>query len=654
MKIINTIKRKRIYSIAILILATSYCSLGQDSWLQTIKQRWTDAKDDSTRVGIMNDFANYYKLKRPDSTLIYGYKALSLARKINFHYGELVAMRFLAFAHMGLGNYSKATQLNLQILKNADKVDLMEEKAYAMLGLAKIYFRNEDFERALRGFMESKRLIDLTNAASLSALTTDYIGETYLALNKPDSALYYAQLAKNQALKPALKAEHWILNPILITLGNIQNKVGDSRQSMIYFKQSLNEADEAENKFNSFNAIAQLFDQLTQYDSAIMYAEKSLEVAKNSGSYQYIIDANKLLSEIWEKGNYQKSLEYSKNAVAYQDSLNKFVKGTTEQTYLDFEEQERKRELEAASIIAKNRLRMNAFLGSIFTLLLIAFFLYKNNRMKQKAKENIENAYQRLKDTQTQLIHSEKMASLGELTAGIAHEIQNPLNFVTNFSEVSSELLDELTEELTQGNTEEIRHIANDLKNNLTKISQHGERASSIVRSMLQHSRNGTGIKEPTDINALCDECTRLAFHGMRAKNKSFQAKYQLDLDESLPEVDLVPQDLNRVLLNIISNAFYTVAQKEKEGIPGYEPLVIVRTQRNSDSIRIMIIDNGSGIPEELKDKIFQPFFTTKPAGSGTGLGLSLSYDIIKGVGGSLNVESNESGSTFSIKLPIV
>lgn len=272
----------------------------------------------------------------------------------------------------------------------------------------------------------------------------------------------------------------------------------------------------------------------------------------------------------------------------------------------------------------------------------------------QTEKKRAEEALSELRSTQAQLIQSEKMASLGELTAGIAHEIQNPLNFVNNFSEVNSELVEELNHELDKGNFEEAIAIAKDIKDNEEKIKHHGKRAEAIVKGMLQHSRSSSGVKEPTDINALADEYLRLAYHGLRAKDKSFNAKLETDFDKSIGEINVVPQDFGRVILNLITNAFYVVAEKKKQQQDGYEPTVKVSTKNLGDKIEIRVKDNGNGIPAKVMDKIFQPFFTTKPTGQGTGLGLSMSYDIIKSHGGELKAETREGeGSEFIIKLPV-
>ena len=274
----------------------------------------------------------------------------------------------------------------------------------------------------------------------------------------------------------------------------------------------------------------------------------------------------------------------------------------------------------------------------------------------RKQKEELEITLHELKSAQTQLIQSEKMASLGELTAGIAHEIQNPLNFVNNFSEVNRELIAEMKHEINVGNMAEAKNIAKDIQDNEEKINYHGKRADAIVKSMLQHSRSSSGKKEATDINALADEYLRLAYHGLRAKDKSFNAKFQTDFDDRIAPINIVHQDIGRVLLNLINNAFYSVSEKQQRDIPGYEPTITVTTKKIGDGrVEIRVADNGNGVPKKVLDKIFQPFFTTKPTGLGTGLGLSLSYDIIKrGHGGELKVETKEGeGAEFIIILPI-
>jgi len=271
-----------------------------------------------------------------------------------------------------------------------------------------------------------------------------------------------------------------------------------------------------------------------------------------------------------------------------------------------------------------------------------------------RQKEELQQALSDLKATQSQLIQSEKMASLGELTAGIAHEIQNPLNFVNNFSDLNQDLLDELKTELKTGNVEEAVAIADNIRSNEEKINHHGKRADGIVKGMLQHSRTSTGQKEPTDLNALADEYLRLAFHGWRAKDKSFNVTLDSDFDPAVGKIQIVPQEIGRVILNLLTNAFYAVNERKKSNEEGYQPIVRFRTKRQGNRVQISIGDNGLGIPASIVEKVFQPFFTTKPAGEGTGLGLSLCYDMItKGNGGELKLETKEGeGTTFTINLP--
>ena len=299
------------------------------------------------------------------------------------------------------------------------------------------------------------------------------------------------------------------------------------------------------------------------------------------------------------------------------------------------------------------------------------FELNKQKELIEIKNRVLSETMNNLKEAQSQLIQSEKMASLGELTAGIAHEIQNPLNFVNNFSEINAELIDELNQEIEKENWGDVKLLAKDIKENEQKISLHGKRADGIVKGMLQHSRKSTAVKELTDINVLADEYLRLSYHGLRAKDKSFNATFNTDFDTSLEKINVLPQDIGRVILNLLNNAFYAVQQKQKEVASQemtsfekmsslYKPTVTIGTKKIGDKpgnyrVEIKVTDNGNGIPQKVLDKIFQPFFTTKPTGQGTGLGLSLSYDIVKAHGGEIKVESRENeGSFFIINLPII
>jgi two-component system NtrC family sensor kinase len=642
---------KKSITIIIILLAVAHKSVAQDANLINLRQALSIAKDDTSRVEAMNDLCNYYKLIKPDSALIYGYKALALARKIKFSKGEFHAIELMIITQDGLGNNSKALQLIFQADKIADRNNSKDEKATLMLHKGLVYQRSKDFKKALTLYKDAKKIFDSINDSIFSPFAQFSMGNAYLEMHQPDSALYYFEAGYKKAV---LIKDNWIPQYILLGLGKVQTELGNTDLALSYFRQTLaGTSYDAEQICDCYLSIAQLYQKIGKKDSAIFYAVKSLELARQSGFYNDIINASLFLSHIYEGKNLQQALLYSNNVINYKDSLHKIVESTTQETFADFDEQERQREIEDAKAELKSRSQMYAFTGITFTLLIIAFFLYRSSRLKKKAKQNIEKAYESLKSTQGQLIQSEKMASLGELTAGIAHEIQNPLNFVNNFSEMNNELIEELKSQKSTLKSEEQDELLNDIFQNNEKINHHGKRADAIVKGMLQHSRSSVGAKELTDINALCDEYLRLSYHGLRAKDKDFNADFKTDFDNTIGKINLIPQDIGRVLLNLYNNAFYAVNEKSKLSDNGYQPTVSITTKKSGTSVTLTVSDNGNGIPQNIVDKIFQPFFTTKPTGEGTGLGLSLSYDIVKAHDGEIKVESKEGeGSKFLILLP--
>jgi signal transduction histidine kinase len=388
----------------------------------------------------------------------------------------------------------------------------------------------------------------------------------------------------------------------------------------------------------------------------LLYAKKILETARITGVPRHFLEAYRSLSKASQlNNNIDSAFKYEQLANKLSDSLNNIrLANITKYQKFSFDEQLRLKKLDEEKTATANNLKMMGLLAVLGGILVLVFILYLNNRQKKKANAVLESTLTNLKSTQTQLIQSEKMASLGELTAGIAHEIQNPLNFVNNFSEVSGELISEMVDEVDKGNYEEVKAIADDVKQNLKKINYHGKRAADIVKGMLQHSRSSSGVKEPTDINALADEYLRLAYHGLRAKDKTFNAKFETHFDSSIGKINILPQEMGRVILNLINNAFYAVSERQQVEKKVYTPTVSVSTKKMGDKIEIKVSDNGTGIAQKALDKIFQPFFTTKPTGQGTGLGLSLSYDIVTKVhGGTLNVETKVGeGTTFIINFP--
>jgi two-component system, NtrC family, sensor kinase len=478
------------------------------------------------------------------------------------------------------------------------------------------------------------------------------LGSAFCDAQQYDSALFY--LNKLDARMTIYGNSPWPMNHYY--LGNVYMREKDYgmalqeyRTAAQYAKQSQLTVDQCQ----AYLGIANIFTVSESYDSALWYAKRSLALSHQYSLPDQSLDATTQIATVYEsKGMIDSAFNYQKKSVALKDSLFNTTRSNQAQSF-NFNEKLRLREVQVAKDAYKNKINLYGLIAALLILSSIALFQVKNNRQKQRANKVLEKTLAELRSTQAQLVQSEKMASLGELTAGIAHEIQNPLNFVNNFSEVNKELVDELQQELIAGNTTEALAVSKDIKENEEKINHHGKRAESIVKGMLQHSRSGTGAKESVDINALCDEYLRLSYLGLRAKDNSFQATLKTDLDPADPKIAIVPQEIGRVLLNLFNNAFYSVAEKKKTQPLDYDPTVSLTTKKSGDKLEIIIRDNGCGISQKLLNKIFQPFFTTKPTGQGTGLGLSLSYDIVKAHGGDIRVDTREGEyAAFTITLP--
>ena len=629
--------------------------------IDSLKHQLAISKPDTNRVEVLAGLSFFYKFSNPDSAFFYGQQAITLASKIHYPKGEIEGLLWLGVTNSALGNISKAMELCFKFFKIADKNNLViyKEEGLALIGY--YFMLSKNYSKALSYLYQALKISDPKRSSKSAFVTMYNLAYTYLDMNKLDSAAYYNRLASDIVNNYNLNV--FRDRPYYIAAG-IQYKKGNTQPAIQLLRQSLHsDSTGGDHSLTSVipYEIAKIYQQDRQADSAIYYAEQSLEAAQRAKQYINIVQAGKLLSELYEPRDLQKALTYNKTAIAAQDTIHYFENSSAVSSLLEYDEKERQYEIETAQTAYKNKTRQYALVAGLGVFLLIVFILYRNNKKQQKAnkllhqqKEEINAALSQLKATQSQLIQSEKMASLGELTAGIAHEIQNPLNFVNNFSEVNKELLVEMKDEMDKGNLDDAKAIAKDVSDNEEKINHHGKRADAIVKGMLQHSRSSSGVKEPTDINALADEYLRLSYHGLRAKDKTFNAKFETDFDTSLPKINIVPQDIGRVILNLINNAFYAVTEKKKQQLNGYEPTVSVSTKKEGDKIFVSVKDNGNGIPQKVLDKIFQPFFTTKPTGEGTGLGLSLSYDIVKAHGGELKAETKEGeGSEFIIQLPV-
>jgi signal transduction histidine kinase len=658
-----------------------------DKWIALDK-----AKEDSNRLktlaSIAYSYAFYAEYYNADSALFYAQTALQLQQKLNASSKNLSSndsrsifqlmnlQEVVATLMHSLGNYPKSLELRLENLKLAEKTSDKIALLRAIITLTSDYNAMKDYQHVLAYGKLADSILHSLNPIETRYLPNRWeinniILNAFLHLHLPDSALVYA---KQLTLLKGLPLEQAYIASTNQLLADCYSSKGDNKTALKFYRLSLLHPNDYWLTKTHFG-MAKTFQNDGQLDSALFYAKRALifyQTQKKTvqswgeNSDYFIAEISPIIADLY-KSNHQldSAYKYLQLSVTLKDSLYNTDKIRQFQT-LTFNESSRRQQLEQLSKEAKqdynNKVRMYGLISIITGILIVTFLLYRNNQHKQKAysllqkqKKELETTLGELKTTQKQLVQSEKMASLGELTAGIAHEIQNPLNFVNNFSEINQELLAEINEEIEKGNFDAVKTIVKDVNDNEGKISHHGKRADAIVKGMLQHSRSSSGKKEPTNINALTDEYLRLAYHGLRAKDKSFNAKMVTDFDPNIGNVNVIPQDTGRVILNLITNAFYAVNEKKLKGIEGYEPTVTVSTKKEGNKLFITVKDNGSGIPEKVKEKIFQPFFTTKPTGEGTGLGLSMSYDIItKGHGGELLVASEEGKeTTFKIILPI-
>ena len=563
--------------------------------------------------------AGYYTYKNDYNSAISNYlKAASVYKKFDPVWYSM-EMAVISTIYAAWGNEKKAKEyynIALPVLKG--RKDKAFNEAYMYDALVPIAIKNGNYKEAeLYAKRSLERSESRPNAYAVSLLNYASI---YLSQKKP--ALAYPYLLKSKQVGDSAKLQ---LNS---NFGGFEKDFGFHQ----YYKLTNNPK------------------------QAELYLLKAYKEAQKSKSNKYLLKYLKELSDYYGETNRldlsrKYILDYLKLDESIQNQENNFKVAQFETEQKEQEQNskvaslQQERAIQEATINQRNAILWISLAGFL-AVCGLSIFIYSQ---LQKNKRTL--VY--LKETQSQLIQSEKMASLGELTAGIAHEIQNPLNFVNNFSEVSNELLDEMNEELDKGDVEEAKAIAGDIKQNLQKITHHGKRADFIVKGMLQHSRTSTGEKQPTNLNMLADEFLKLSYHGLRAKDKSFNAELVTNFDESLPKVNVVQQDIGRVLLNLFNNAFYAVQERRKAEGEGFNPTVEVSTLFCEGYVTVKVRDNGNGIPEAIKEKIMQPFFTTKPTGEGTGLGLSLSYDIVKAHGGEMKIETIEGENTaFSIIIP--
>jgi signal transduction histidine kinase len=605
-----------------------------------------ESLNDLEGQAVVNGYLAIVQRNRGDAgaSLELSFKALELSQKTGFRENEGTDLYQIGVTYRHLGNFEKALDYLYKSLSIYREDKNLLFQSYPINVIGSIYFENGDYAKALEYFEEGlagrRAAMDkLGEAGSL-----DNIGLTHFKLGNYPQAINYCQQSFAIAESTGDKRTQ---SNALLHLAEIYKQTGDIKKATRFSNESLDIKKSIGDKRREVETLLFLADlhKIVSGDSKVLeLLNNALKISEDLKMLDLLSQARLHLSEYHKhQGNYKEALlhldlhinlekEFHKNAIAQKIS-NLEITHKAEET---------RKEADAIRVKNEELTRLNQEIES----------------QKKKLIETLAD----LKATQAQLIQSEKMASLGELMAGIAHEIQNPLNFVNNFSDVNNELIDELKmkNEKLKIEDDEIGELLSDIYQNNEKISIHGKRADAIVKGMLQHSRISTGQKELTDINALCDEYLRLAYHGLRAKDKTFNAKFETDLDPSVGKVKIVPQDIGRVILNLINNAFYAVNERQKVEGEGYEATVKISTvsiqpPSGGRSVQIKVVDNGGGIPQNIVDKIFQPFFTTKPTGQGTGLGLSLAYDIIKAHGGGLSVESKEGdGATFTIDLPVL
>ncbi|MFI5185330.1 MAG: ATP-binding protein [Chitinophagales bacterium] len=696
---------KLLIKIFFFLVVPVFTAAQQDLYFKTWSNEQADSlktetyhtSNDTLRMFLCRCIGFHYQETNRDSSLYFHEQELSLARKLQLKLWEGDAMDQAGWVLSYLKNYPRSLQYFLEgikILENPDcekniwlitlfskdknpRTARLTALGFIYNDLSQLYKNTGNKEKELASLYQGLKIGKSINNSAVMALITANLSLCYFALDRLDSSLLFGQQSLQQISISGYKTyKGYVLN----TIGNVYLKQNQFELAKQYFDSSINANIEQNSLLelpNDYLSLAGLYKSLGKMDTALYYAKKALADEKSFGEFEGTNQAYSAIYDLYKAtGNADSAYAYLQLSKTLSDSLNKAEK---DKIYLyqniGFNEQLKIKEQENERMQRENRIRIYTLIGGIFVFMLIAFLLYRNSRTRRKANEllqqqkkeieiqkrNVEGTLAELKSTQSQLIQSEKMASLGELTAGIAHEIQNPLNFVNNFSEVNNELIDELKtkkSKLKMESNDEQDELLNDIYQNNEKISFHGKRADAIVKGMLQHSRSSSGVKEPTDINALADEYLRLAYHGLRAKDNSFNATMKTDFDETIGNINIIPQDIGRVILNLITNAFYAAPLPPEGGFkePNYkhEPTVWVSTKKVGGKVLISVRDNGPGIPQKVIDKIFQPFFTTKPTGQGTGLGLSLSYDIVKAHGGEIKVETKEAeGTTFIIQLPV-
>lgn len=622
--------------------------------LDSLRQLLRLPQTDYDRVLLLCQVSDQLWTQRTDSAAVYAQRALALARRVGYRHGEGEALNRLGAA-LRESNLARSLELFQQSLHiaRATRDQALTAQNLRSIGIIYVYLR--DRRQGLSYYFQALKIGQQLRDERRVVIELSNIGLAYDVFGQLDSA----QLYQARALALAHRL-HTPTNYILYGLGNAARRRGEVAQARRYYHQSIAESKKV-GHLRSLNfayvGLAELYQQIGRPDSSIYYARLGCQAGRTNGFLRGVLNASTLLTRDFKRrGPPDSTLKYQSLMLVMKDTLFGQEKVMRLQN-LNYREQQRAQQAAVAQAALRARYRTSALVAGLVGLLVLAFILARHGRQQERARKALEQSLAELKTAQEQLVQREKMAFLGELTAGIAHELQNPLNFVKNFAEVSTDLVEGMGSEEPGRNTALQAEILAGLKQNLQQISQHGQRATSIIKGMLEHSRTGTGQRARVDLNALVEDSLRLAHQGLRTKDRDFEVQLTTALAPGLPAVSVVPLDLGRVLINLFTNAFYALQQRQHQLPAGsaYRPELTVSTQTGPGGVEIRIHDNGTCMSAAVRAKIFQPFFTTKPVGEGTGLGLSLSHDIVTtGHGGTLRVESAEGqGTDFILGLPL-
>ncbi len=611
------------------------------------------ARTDSSRVKLLYLLSDQLWASDTEAAAVYARRSLALARRTGNRRGEGAALNRLGAA-LRESNLSQALQLFQESLRLGEKINDLGLQAQNLRSIGIIYVYLREKQLGLSYYFRALRLDRRIHDRRREVVELSNIGLAYDLYGQVDSAAYY----QNQAYALA-RQQGSPTNYILYGLGNVARQRGQVAQARTYYRRSLAESRQRGHLRSlnfSYLGLAALHQQLGQSDSAIYYARLGTQAARQNGFLRGVLNGSLMLTrEFGQQGRYDSAFRYQTLLVAMKDTLFGQEKVMRLQN-LTYQERLRTQQAATAQRVLKTRYQTYGWLAGVGGLLLVLGLFVRHDRQQQRTNAALQASLAELREAQLMLVQREKMAFLGEMTAGVAHELQNPLGFVKQFATVSANLIDEISGAQRLARDEHLEHdIFEGLKENLREISQHGQRATAIIKGMLEHARTGQAPRAPTDLNELARTNLHLAYEAVRHQFPEFTATLQQTLAPGLPELPVVATDLGRVLLNLCTNALYAVRQRQLTVPTGYVPMVEIGSRPlPGGGAELWVQDNGTGIPAAVRARIFEPFFTTKPTGEGTGLGLSLSHDIVvNGHGGTLRVESEEgAGTRFVLTLP--